>query len=204
VTALPALVRADTAAAAEPASPASKSKETAVFAGGCFWCTELAFEQLQGVVDVTSGYAGGTAATASYRRVHRGTTRHAEVVRVTYDPGKITYEQLLDAFFAAHDPTQLNRQGAEDVGRQYRSAIFFADDDQKHEAEAKIRELRERKVYKKKIVTTLEPLVEFFPAEPEHQDFARRYLFDPYIQKHAIPRACNVRTNHPQLIAPGK
>jgi methionine-S-sulfoxide reductase len=204
--ALVVLIASATSVAAEPTStdtPASRY-QTAVFAGGCFWCTELAFEQLKGVVDVESGYAGGTAATANYKRVHRRTTRHAEVVRVTYDPAKITYDQLLDAFFAAHDPTQLNRQGEDDVGRQYRSAIFFAGDDQKQQAEAKIRQLGEKKVFAKKIVTKLEPLVEFFPAEDVHQDFARRYMYDPYIQTHAIPRACNVRIQHPELIGPGK
>jgi methionine-S-sulfoxide reductase len=204
--ALVVLIASATSVAAEPTStdtPASRY-QTAVFAGGCFWCTELAFEQLKGVVDVESGYAGGTAATANYKRVHRGTTRHAEVVRVTYDPAKITYDQLLDAFFAAHDPTQLNRQGEDDVGRQYRSAIFFAGDDQKQQAEAKIRQLGEKKVFARKIVTKLEPLVEFFPAEDVHQDFARRYMYDPYIQTHAVPRACNVRIQHPELIGPGK
>ncbi len=198
--------------AVEPESPlpgksaranSSDKTETAVFAGGCFWCTELAFEQLRGVVTVESGYAGGTAATANYKRVHRGTTRHAEVVRVTYDPQKVTYSALLDAFFAAHDPTQLNRQG-EDEGRQYRSAIFFGDDGQKRQAEAKIQQLRENKVFARKIVTKIEPLVEFFPAEDVHQDFARRYIYDRYIQEHAVPRACNVRIRHPELIAPGK
>jgi methionine-S-sulfoxide reductase len=177
---------------------------TAVFAGGCFWCTELAFEQIVGVRDVESGYAGGTPATANYRRVHRGTTRHAEVVRVTYDPARISYEQLLDVFFAAHDPTQLNRQGEDDVGRHYRSAVFYADADQKRAAEAKIAELTERKVFRRRIVTRLEPLVEFFPAEDVHQDFARRNFYTPYVQSHAVPRACNVRVAYPELIAPGK
>ncbi|MGD9723040.1 MAG: peptide-methionine (S)-S-oxide reductase MsrA [Pirellulales bacterium] len=186
------------------AADAAPRTEQAVFAGGCFWCTELAFEQVKGVLEVESGYCGGTAKTARYDRVHRGTTRHAEVVRVTYDPAQISYEQLLDVFFAAHDPTQLNRQGDEDVGRHYRSAIFYVDDVQQKAAEAKIRELTQNKTFRKRIVTRLEPLVEFFPAEDGHQDFARLNFYSDYIQRHAVPRACNVRVLHPELIAPGK
>ena len=178
--------------------------KTAVFAGGCFWCTELAFEQIVGIVDVQSGYCGGTANTANYRRVQRGTTGHAEAVRVIYDPAKITYQRLLDVFFAAHDPTQLNRQGKEDVGKQYRSAIFYADDEQRRLAEEKIEELDRRNVFRRRIVTKLEPLVEFYPAEWIHQDFARRNFYTRYIQSHAVPRACNVRNLYPELIAPGK
>ena len=115
----------------QPAATPKGAVETAVFAGGCFWCTEAVFEQLRGVSDVESGYCGGSQATADYEQVHEGTTRHAEAIRVTYDPAKIRYDQLLDVFFDAHDPTQLNRQGPADVGRQYRSAIFFANDGQK-------------------------------------------------------------------------
>jgi methionine-S-sulfoxide reductase len=191
------------AAAQLPARQGGGATESAVFAAGCFWCSELAFQQIQGVIDVESGYCGGTAKTANYWRVHRGTTRHAEAVRVTYDPAKVSYDQLLDVFFAAHDPTQKNRQG-EDVGRQYRSAIFFADDQQKRQAESKIGELAEKKVYRRRIVTTLEPSAEFFPAEFAHQNFALRNFNSNYIQAHAVPRACNVRNMHPELIAPGK
>lgn len=178
---------------------AGAATETAVFAGGCFWCTEFAFEQIAGVVDVESGYCGGTRASANYQQVHRGFTGHAEAIRVTYDPKKVTYEQLLGVFFDAHDPTQYNRQ-KEDVGRQYRSAIFFADDDQKKQAEAKIADLESKRVFKKKIVTRLEPLVEFFPAEDYHQDYARRNPFLPYIQSHAVSGAVNVRNRHPNLV----
>ena len=177
--------------------------ETAVLAGGCFWCTELAFEQLVGVVDVQSGYSGGTAATAYYERVHTGATRHAEAIRVTYDPSKISYDQLLDVFFDAHDPTQLNRQGEDDVGKQYRSAIFYANDEQKQQAEAKIKQLRDKHAFRRRIVTKLEPLVAFYPAEDDHQDFARRFPFKSYIQSHAVPPACNVRLKHPELVKPG-
>ena len=174
--------------------------ETAVFAGGCFWCTELSFEQLKGVINVESGYCGGTAATANYDRVHTGRTRHAESIRITYDPKQITYDQLLDVFFDAHDPTQRNRQGEDDVGPQYRSAIFYVDEAQKSAAAAKIKELQAKKVYKRRIVTTLEPMAKFYPAEIAHQDFARRYPYLPYIQIHAIPKASAVRQMHPELI----
>ncbi|MDB5347675.1 MAG: peptide-methionine (S)-S-oxide reductase [Schlesneria sp.] len=185
------------------AAPAAKKTETAVFAGGCFWCTEFAFEQVAGVVEVESGYCGGTKATANYDRVHLGTTAHAEAIRVTYDTNKVSYEDLLAVFFDAHDPTQLNRQGEGDVGRQYRSAIFFADDEQKKLAEAKIADLEAKKVHKKRIVTKLEPLKEFYPAEAYHQDFARRNPYLPYIQAHSIPKAMQVRTKHPELIRNG-
>jgi methionine-S-sulfoxide reductase len=190
---------APAAAALIPAKGASKL-ETAVFAGGCFWCTEAAFEQVAGVVDVESGYCGGTKATANYNQVHLGSTRHAEAIRVTYDPGKITYDQLLDVFFDAHDPTQLNRQGKDDIGRQYRSAVFYATEEQKKEVEAKIADLDAKKIHKRKIVTKLEPLTEFYLAEDYHQNYARRNPFAPYIQTHALPKAMHVRSKHPELI----
>ena len=186
-----------------PVAPAGTKTETAIFAGGCFWCTEFAFEQLAGVVDVESGYCGGTKATANYNQVHLGTTSHAEAIRVTYDPNKVTYDDLLEAFFAAHDPTQLNRQGKDDVGRHYRSAIFFANDEQQQQAKAKIADLEAKRVHKRRIMTKLEPLTEFYPAEAYHQDFARRNPFLPYIQSHAVPKAVHVRTKHPELIRNG-
>lgn len=176
--------------------------QTAVFAGGCFWCTEFAFEGLKGVIDVQSGYCGGTQATAYYELVHEGTTRHAESIRITYDPQKISYEKLLDVFFDAHNPTQLNRQGDVDFGRQYRSAIFYVDDQQKKLAEEKIKSLRDKKTYRRRIVTKVEPLVQFYPAEDYHQNFARRFPFDDYIQRHAFPKAYDVRLKHPDLVTP--
>jgi methionine-S-sulfoxide reductase len=187
--------------AAEPESRSDATKtETAVFAGGCFWCTELAFEQLKGVFNVETGYCGGTGTTAEYDRVHQGTTRHAEAIRISYDPKKISYDQLLDVFFDAHDPTQRNRQGEEDVGRQYRSAVFFADEKQKQATQRKIDELTKKKAYRARIVTRLEPLREFYPAEDLHQNFALRNPFLPYVQDHAFPKACTVRLKHPELI----
>jgi methionine-S-sulfoxide reductase len=172
---------------------------TAVFAGGCFWCTEAAFEQLAGVSDVISGYAGGSAATANYKAVCSGDTGHAEVIRVTYDPERISYEQLLDVFFDAHDPTQKNRQG-NDVGTQYRSAIFYTNDEQQQAAEAKIRELSAAGKSPRPIATTLEPLAEFFPAEDYHQDYARLNPDQPYIQAVSTPKACKVREKHAGLL----
>jgi methionine-S-sulfoxide reductase len=172
---------------------------TIVLAGGCFWCTEAAFEQLQGVSDVTSGYAGGAKETANYKRVCGGDTDHAEVIRVTYDPAVISLDTLLSVFFDAHDPTTLNRQGA-DMGTQYRSAIFYADETEKAAAAAKIKELTEKKHFPSPIVTTLEPLVEFFPAEDYHQDYAQQHLDQPYIQAAAIPKACKIRAKYAELI----
>jgi len=177
--------------------------KTAVLAGGCFWCTEAAFEQLEGVLDVTSGYMGGSAETANYRAVCGGDTGHAEAIRITYDPAKIGYETLLDVFFDAHDPTQLNRQG-NDLGTQYRSAIFYADEDEKHAAEAKIRALNEKQAYPRPIVTTLEPLGEFYPAEDYHQDYARLNPDQPYIQSVSTPKVCKVRAKHAALLRRGE
>ncbi len=172
---------------------------TAIFAGGCFWCTEAAFEQLDGVSDVVSGYAGGSPDTANYERVCQGDTGHAEAIRITYDPRRISYDKLLDVFFDAHDPTQLNRQGA-DVGTQYRSAIFFDDERQKQAARAKIDALDQSKALERPIVTTLEPLVEFYTAEQYHQDYARHHPDQPYIQHHALAKACQIREKHAGLI----
>jgi peptide-methionine (S)-S-oxide reductase len=156
-------------------------EQTVVLAAGCFWCVEAVFVQLDGVIEVTSGYAGGTAETASYRTVCGGGTDHAEVVQVRFDPRRITYGEILQVFFSvAHDPTQLNRQGA-DVGRQYRSAIFFTDDEQKRVAEAYIAQLNSARVFDRPIATTLEPLVEFFPAEDYHQDYAALNPDQPYV-----------------------
>jgi methionine-S-sulfoxide reductase len=158
----------------------SDASAEAVFAGGCFWCVEAVFERLKGVADVTSGYAGGSDTSANYDAVCSGTTGHAEVVKITYDPQTVAYEQLLELFFATHDPTTKDRQGA-DVGSQYRSAIFFADDDQKQRSEKFISAIGESDAFDAPIVTTLEPLETFYPAETYHQDFARQNPSHPYI-----------------------
>ena len=176
-----------------------KTEATAVLAGGCFWFVEAVFEQLNGVKDVTSGYAGGTAATADYRTVCSGTTDHAEAVRITYDPSKITYGQLLRVFFATHNPTTLNRQGA-DTGRQYRSAIFCEDEQQKRIAQAYIKQLTEAGAFDQPIVTTLEPLSGFYPAEAYHQDYAQQHPDEPYVRYHALPKVEKVRQEFPDQV----
>ncbi|MGE0537964.1 MAG: bifunctional methionine sulfoxide reductase B/A protein [Pirellulales bacterium] len=167
----------------------------AVLAGGCFWCTEAVFEQLEGVKHVESGYAGGDKNTANYYTVSTGQTGHAEAIRIEYDPQQVSYAKLLDIFFDTHDPTQLNRQGA-DVGPQYRSAIFYADAEQKAAAEEKIKELTKARKFRRRIVTTLEPLAEFYPAEQYHQDYALLHPDQPYIRAHAYPKVCKVREKY--------
>ena len=175
-------------APADADADAAGGTATAVLAGGCFWCTEAVFEQLEGVKDVISGYAGGSADTADYRAVSTGRTDHAEAIEIIYDPSKISYEKLLEVFFTiAHDPTQLNRQGP-DTGRQYRSAVFYADAKQKQAAERYIRELEAKGVYDKPVVTTVEPLEKFYPAERYHQDYARNNPTQPYILYNALPK----------------
>jgi peptide-methionine (S)-S-oxide reductase len=167
---------------------ASAGPQTVVLAGGCFWCTEGVFELAPGVTDVVSGYAGDSAATANYRVVCSGETNHAEVIRITYDPAKTSFGKLLKLFFSiAHDPTTLDRQG-NDEGRQYRSAIFYANEDQKRIAAAYIKQLNGAKVFMRPIVTTLEPLVKFFEAEEYHQDFVRNNPSHPYIVSQALPK----------------
>jgi peptide methionine sulfoxide reductase msrA/msrB len=167
----------------------------AVFAGGCFWCTEAVFEQLDGVKNVESGYAGGDKDSANYYTVSTGQTSHAEAIRIEYDPAKLSYEKLLEIFFDTHDPTQLNRQG-NDVGPQYRSAVFYANPEQKAAAENKLKELADAKKFRRKIVTTLEPLAEFYPAEQYHQDYATLHPDQPYIRSHAYPKVCKVREKY--------
>lgn len=160
----------------------------AIVAGGCFWCTEGVFAEIPGVSDVESIYAGGTKETANYEAVCSGTTDHAEGIRITYDPTKVTYGKLLKLFFSiAHDPTTLNRQG-NDVGRQYRSAIFYANDDEKRVAEAYIKQLNDAKVFGAPITTTLEPLTAYYPAEKYHQDYAKLNPNQGYIQAAAAPK----------------
>lgn len=175
-----------------PAAEAGREARV-VLAAGCFWCVEAVFQELDGVQAVTSGYAGGTASTADYRTVCGGTTDHAEVVEIHYDPARISYGQLLKVFFSvAHDPTQLNRQG-NDHGRQYRSAIFYANDREQEVAEAYIRQLNEAGVFTGPIVTCLEPLTGFYQAEEYHQDYAERNPGQPYIEAMAMPKVEKLR-----------
>jgi peptide-methionine (S)-S-oxide reductase len=166
----------------------------AILAGGCFWCVEAVYKNLDGVASVKSGYAGGTADTADYETVSSGTTNHAESVEVVYDPSRITYGQILKVFFSiAHDPTQLNRQGP-DSGRQYRSAIFYADDEQKRLADAYIDQLNKARVFDRPIVTEVVPLEAFFEAETYHQDYAARNPLNPYIVINAQPKVRKLRS----------
>jgi peptide-methionine (S)-S-oxide reductase len=174
-------------------------KETAVFAGGCFWGTQAVFERLKGVIQTTVGYSGGTAATATYDQVVTETTGHAESVEVVYDPSKITYGQLLRIFFSvAHDPTELNRQGP-DVGTSYRSAIFYMNDEQKRIATAYIAQLDGEKVFPKKIVTEVAPLKGFYKGEAYHQDYALKNPNNPYIQICDLPKIAELKQQFPDL-----
>ena len=177
----------------------ASAHETAVFAGGCFWGTQAVFERLKGVVETTAGYSGGSAATAHYDDVTTETTGHAESVRVVYDPSKITYGQLLRIFFSvAHDPTQLNRQG-NDVGTSYRSAIFYANDEQKRIATAYIAQLDSAHVFSKPIVTQVVPLKAFYAAEDYHQDYALKNPENPYIYVCDRPKIAALKQQFPEL-----
>jgi peptide methionine sulfoxide reductase msrA/msrB len=192
---------ADKKAGETPALRGAKDspRAEAVFAGGCFWCVEAVFRQLKGVLDVTSGYAGGDAKTANYQSVSTGLTGHAESVRIVYDPRVVSYETLLRVHFATHDPTTLNRQG-NDVGTQYRSAIFYANDEQKQIAEAMIADLTTAKAFPHPIVTTLEPLAAFYPAEAHHQDYVACHPQQPYIKSVALPKVAKVRAKFKDLL----
>lgn len=177
----------------------AKGDQVAVFAGGCFWGVEAVFEHVKGVKQATSGYAGGSKATANYALVGSGATRHAEAVKVVFDPAKVSYGQLLKVYFSvAHDPTQLNRQGP-DTGPQYRSAIFTGDGTQKKIATAYIAQLTAAKTFRAPIVTEVAPLVAFYPAETYHQDFARLHPRHPYIVYHDLPKVANLERLLPAL-----
>lgn len=174
-------------------------QQTAVFAGGCFWGTQAVFERVKGVIHTTAGYAGGSAATATYDQVTTETTGHAESVEVVYDPSNITYGQLLRIFFSvAHDPTQFNRQGP-DVGTSYRSAIFYVGDDQRRIASAYIAQLDEAKVFPGRIVTEVTPLNGFYRAEDYHQDYALHNPQNPYIQVCDRPKIESLKQQFPDL-----
>jgi peptide-methionine (S)-S-oxide reductase len=174
-------------------------KETAVFAGGCFWGTQAVFERVKGVIETTAGYAGGSARTATYDQVITETTGHAESVEVVYDPSRITYGQLLRIFFSvAHDPTELNRQGP-DVGTSYRSAIFYTNEEQKRIATAYVAQLDAAKVFPKRIVTEITPLKGFYRAEEYHQDYALKNPSSPYIQICDLPKIRALKQQFPEL-----
>ena len=183
-------------------TPAPKTQQTAVFAGGCFWGVEAVFRHVNGVISATSGYAGGTAKDADYNTVSGGRTGHAESVRVVYDPAKVSYGTLLKIFFSvAHNPTELNRQGP-DAGTQYRSEIFTLDDEQARVAKAYIAQLDAAKVYSRTIVTKvgkLPSITAFFPAEEYHQNYLALHPDQPYIVINDLPKVANLRTTFPAL-----
>jgi len=192
-------VAAAPAAASTPAAPAAASRDTVVFGGGCFWGVQAVFQHVKGVVAATSGYAGGSRANPSYEHVTRGTTGHAEVVRVIYDPAKVTYEQLLQVFFdVAHDPTQLNRQGP-DRGTQYRSALYFTKDVQRTVAQVYVAQLVESGHVKRPIVTEIAPLRAFYRAEQYHQDYASLHPDEPYIVHHDAPKLADLEKRYRAL-----
>lgn len=169
--------------------------ETATVAGGCFWCLEAVFERLQGVGAVESGYTGGRTVRPTYHDVCSGATGHAEAIRITFDPAVITYEELLEIFFAFHDPTTLDRQGP-DQGTQYRSAIFYHDAGQKTAAEAVIARLTREGVFDRPIVTELAPLAAWYPAEPYHQEYYRRNPSQAYCQAWIAPKVAKLRARY--------
>jgi len=188
----------------DDALASTKSEQTAVFAGGCFWGIQAVFEHVKGVKSAISGYAGGTVASPSYEQVSSGETGHAESVRVVYDPSRVTYGQLLRVFFSvAHDPTQLNRQGP-DVGTQYRSALFYTSDSQKRIAGAYIDQLTKAKAFGRPIVTEVSALKAFNVAEAYHQDYARLHPYDPYIAFNDAPKVKNLKSDLASLyVEPG-
>jgi peptide-methionine (S)-S-oxide reductase len=177
--------------------------QTAVFAGGCFWCTEAVFEKLAGVKDVVSGYAGGTKETAKYEVVSSGATTHAEAIQITYDPSKISYGELLRVFFTTHNPTTKDAQGP-DHGRQYRSAVFYQNEEQKKVAQAYIKQLDAAKAFDQPIVTTLEPLTAFYPAEDYHQDYVKKHPDNGYVVRFALPKVQKVMDHFKDEVKKGE
>jgi peptide-methionine (S)-S-oxide reductase len=185
--------------AADTPISSTHSKQTAVLAGGCFWGVEAVFDRVKGVTNVVSGFAGGEKSTAHYETVSTGTTGHAESVKITYDPSQITFGQLLKVYFAvAHDPTELNRQGP-DSGTQYRSAIFYIDDEQKKVAQAYIQQLNAAKVFSRPIVTQLVPFNGFYAAESYHQHFLDNNPNNLYIIYNDLPKLAALKKQYPQM-----
>ncbi len=180
-------------------SSAAVAKQTAVLGGGCFWGMEAVFKRVNGVKNVVAGYSGGSAATASYEVVSAGRTGHAESVKITYDPSKISYSDLLRIFFSvAHDPTELNRQGP-DQGTQYRSVIFYSNEDQKQIALAYIHQLNSAKIFRAPIVTQVVPLKAFYPAEAYHQNYLALHPSDPYVVYNDLPKLQKLQQEFPTL-----
>ena len=177
------------------ATPGESGSETATLGGGCFWCLEAVYEQLSGVLGVESGYAGGFVPNPTYEQVTTGRTGHAEVVQVTFDPEVITYDEILEVFFSIHDPTTLNRQGA-DVGPQYRSVILTHGDEQRLAAEAVIQRVEAAAIWDAPIVTEIAPLEAFYKAEDYHQEYYRRNRSQPYCQVVIAPKVAKFRKEH--------
>ncbi|MEH1765728.1 MAG: peptide-methionine (S)-S-oxide reductase MsrA [Nostoc sp.] len=187
------------APATDISTVAPKGKQVAVFAGGCYWGMEAVFEHLKGVSDVVSGFSGGDAKTADYAIVSAGLTNHAESVKITYDPSKISYNQLLKVYFlVAHDPTELNRQGP-DSGKQYRSAIFFANDEQKQAAQEYIAQLNKSRIFDKPIVTELDPLKGFYQAAAYHQNYIVHHPSDRYVVVNDLPKLAKLQAKFPDM-----
>lgn len=191
---LGALLGMSDANADEPSGPA-----LATFGGGCFWCTEAVFEATEGVASAVSGYAGGRKPNPTYEAVCTGRTGHAEVVQIAYDPSVVSYEKLLEIFFKTHDPTTLNRQGA-DIGTQYRSVIFYHDDEQKRIAEEIKQKLNDTRAFRTRVVTEISPLPEFFPAEDYHQDYFARNPYQGYCQAVIAPKMDKFRSAFADII----
>jgi peptide-methionine (S)-S-oxide reductase len=177
----------------------SKGQETAVLSGGCFWGIQAVFQHLKGVTSATSGYSGGAAKTAHYEEVSTGETGHAESVKIVFDPSQISYGQVLMIFFSVgHNPTELNRQGP-DYGTQYRSSIFYSNDEQKKIAEAYIVQLNAAKIYSQPIVTQVVPLQGFYAAEDYHQDYLKHHPYEPYIMMNDLPKLTSFKKEYPDL-----
>jgi peptide-methionine (S)-S-oxide reductase len=172
----------------------SDQTETAYLASGCFWCTEAVFQQIKGVLEIQSGYCGGKTANPSYEEVCTGRTGHAETVRIKYDPSLISFREILEVFFSTHDPTTLNRQG-NDVGTQYRSAIFYINEKQKEISENAIKEMTEEGVFKRPIVTQIEEFHDFFPSEEYHNNYYKRNSDAPYCQYVISPKLAKLKKN---------
>ncbi len=172
----------------------------ATLAGGCFWCLEAVYDQVIGVHDVVSGYTGGHVPNPTYQQVCTGNTGHAEAVQIRFDPDQISYRELLEIFFSIHDPTTLNRQGA-DVGSQYRSAIFYHSDEQRQIAEQLVRELTEQRVFRDPIVTEIVPATTFYPAEDYHQEYFARNPYQPYCQFVVAPKVAKFRQRFATKVA---
>jgi peptide-methionine (S)-S-oxide reductase len=180
----------------------TQEAQVAVFGGGCFWCTEAVFDELQGVVSVMPGYAGGAMKNPTYEQVCSGRTGHAEVIRIEFNPSQIAFNDLLTVFFATHDPTTLNRQGS-DVGTQYRSVVLYTDEQQKRQAESLIKELNDSNSFGGAVVTTVEPLTEFYPAEDYHQRFYARNPYQPYCVFTIPPKLAKLHKQFMTLLKTG-